>query len=273
MSQIGKFTVNNDILEVVLGSIDWILKFASYHNGKFFGGYVRDVIVPRMKDPKCNVSFKDVDIWFRTDKDADNFVELMKNTFELHRGLFPRENNSTEYKFKRTQYYVLNNVCNFNIDVVVSEKFPVNDFNVNLLTYYIIDGVKVLKSMGFNNKDFLIECIHKKETFILYSYVEQLNSKDHRSRAHIKRFNERYIAKGWTIIHNNVKITEPISLKDNDGLRLTKKLEDTMKRFNLNEKIFNNKVVLLRNMTLGFLIFLINNLIMSTEYKLLLYVI
>jgi hypothetical protein len=237
MSQIGKFILSNDKLEVVLESIDWILKFASHCNGKFFGGYVRDVIVPRMKDPKCNVSFKDVDIWFTNDKDADNFVVLMKDTFNLKHGCFPRENNSTEYKFKRTQYYVLNNICNFNIDVVVSEYFPVDDFNVNLLTYYIVDGAKKLKAMDCNTKDFLIECIHKKEAHILDSYVKKLNSGDYRSSPHINRVNERYIAKGWTIIYDGIKIKQVMSLSLNHTVSLTKK---EFKQ--LTEKKLNNQL-------------------------------
>lgn len=210
MSQIGKSKIYDHELEITLKCIDRILALASHYNGKFFGGYVRDVIVPRMKDPNCNVSFKDVDIWFTSDKDAEGFSDVMRFT-EKMRSCQPSRTSENEYKFKRTQYLVPNNACHFFIDVIVSKNFPVNDFNVNFLTYSLVDGVKTLEAMGFYFKDLLIESIHKKEAYMLGLYAKELNRKDWALNAHTTRFNERYIARGWTIIYDGVKITKAIT--------------------------------------------------------------
>ncbi len=247
MSQIGKFKVNKDNLETTLKCIDRMLGLASYCGGKFFGGYVRDVIVPRMKNPNCDVSFKDVDIWFTSDEDAEEFVKLMKTTEKI----FDRQihtNQSIEYKFKRTQYYFLNEACPFNIDVIVSKTFPVNDFDVNFLTYYVKDAVRRLNAMGSYEEHFLIECINKKEIHMLDSYADELSRKDWGFHAHKRRFNERYIAKGWTIIYDGVKITNPISgsfkglvaetkreSKELEKLEGTKNLENIKKSEKINK--------------------------------------
>jgi len=210
MSKICRYEVNKENLEITLKCIDRMLSVASHFNGRFFGGYVRDVVVPRMKDPNCDVSFKDVDIWFTNDGDAECFVEIMKITEKMDGFKNPFLNTSPKYKFKRTQYCVPNKACPFFIDVVVSEKFPVNDFDVNFLTYYVEDGIRGLKAMGFNNVDCLVESIHKKEARMLESYAEELNPKNKLSFGHKNRFNDRYIARGWTIIYNDIRITTPI---------------------------------------------------------------
>jgi len=210
MSKICKYEVTKENLEITLKCINRMLSVASHFDGKFFGGYVRDVVVPRTKDPNCDVSFKDVDIWFTNDKDAEEFVRIMKVTEKMNEFKDPFLNTSPKYKFKRTQYCVPNKACPFFIDVVVSEKFPVNDFDVNFLTYYVVDGAKKLKAMGFNDKDCLIESIHNKEARMLESYAEELNQKNKLSFRYKCRFNDRYIARGWTIIYNDIRITTPI---------------------------------------------------------------
>lgn len=61
--------------ELALKKINKILKLAYKYNGGVFGGYLRDVIVPRMKDPSCKVYFKDVDIWFASKYNAAEFID------------------------------------------------------------------------------------------------------------------------------------------------------------------------------------------------------
>jgi hypothetical protein len=210
MSKICRYNVNKENLEITLKCIDRMLSVASHYNGKFFGGYVRDVVVPRTKDPNCDVSFKDVDIWFTNGKDAESFVDVMKITEKMYEFKDPFLNTSPKYKFKRTQYCVPNKACSFFIDVVVSKDFPVNDFDVNFLTYYVADGIKKLKTMGFNDIDCLVESIHKKEARMLISYAEVLKPENKLSYGYAVRFNDRYIGRGWTIIYDDIRITTPI---------------------------------------------------------------
>lgn len=117
--------------------------------------------------------FKDIDIWFKTKEDANQFGQSLKQNLEksyLQKCFEPREsgqlNNdkldtsnlhySTQdfYPFERTQYMfkltsndkdlIKNNLLSlesefefnlFFIDAIVSDKFPVNDFDVNLLQW------------------------------------------------------------------------------------------------------------------------------------------
>jgi hypothetical protein len=218
MSKICRYNVNKENLEITLKCIDRMLSVASHYNGKFFGGYVRDVVVPRTKDPNCDVSFKDVDIWFTNGKDAESFVDVMKITEKMYGFKDPFLNTSPKYKFKRTQYCVPNKACSFFIDVVVSKDFPVNDFDVNFLTYYVADGIKKLKTMGFNDIDCLVESIHKKEARMLISYAEVLKPENKLSYGYAVRFNDRYIGRGWTIIYDDIRITTPILSNFSDHL-------------------------------------------------------
>ena len=253
MSKICKYEVTKENLEITLKCIDRMLSVASHFNGKFFGGYVRDVVVPRMKDPNCDVSFKDVDIWFTNDKAAEGFVEVMKITEGMHAWQDPHLNTSPEYKFKRTQYCVPNKACSFFIDVVISEKFPVNDFDVNFLTYYVADGIKVLNAMSGYFKNKLVESIHKKEARMSTSYAEELKPKNKLSFGHKSRFNDRYIARGWTIIYNDIRITTPILTNFPDHLaelkdkakkdKEVKKEETTLDKFIKLENILKDTVI------------------------------
>ena len=63
--------------------IDDCIKIASNYASKVFGGYVRDVVVPKMLDYRRKCEFKDVDIWFKTDIDADLFINDMKDIYNF----------------------------------------------------------------------------------------------------------------------------------------------------------------------------------------------
>ena len=121
-----------------------ILTIANEHDGKVYGGFVRDVIVPRINDPNCDVSFKDVDIWFK-DKIAENyFVRKLYKFFKIEREIesspwnteLDYSNNEKGINFFRSQYRIYTkDKFLFHIDLITSAKLPVNDFYVNTLTY------------------------------------------------------------------------------------------------------------------------------------------
>src|SRR5579871_5182742 len=119
------------IREMVLSAIDDSLVISGKYHGRVIGGYVRDVIVPRLFDPNCDISFKDVNIWFRTQNDADSFVKeagLISNT-----DIDP----SVVYPFIYQKYYLYRHgTCIAFVDVIISETIPVNDFHINKLVYF-----------------------------------------------------------------------------------------------------------------------------------------
>ena len=209
--------------------LDNCLSIAGKFNGRVFGGYVRDVIIPRSINPSCDVKFNDVDIWFTTQEDADIFIEnvgvFLKNLdidFKLSSSgsLVPGEKNYKEfdgahilYKFGRLQYHLIHNKFLITwIDIIVSKTIPVDDFNVNCLTYCYQDGNKIPKSFGNESTEQLIKAISDKHATMLLTYVKKLISYPKYEWNFVKRINNNFIKKGWLIsyLSNKYQISTPI---------------------------------------------------------------
>jgi hypothetical protein len=123
------------------------LSMSAKKNGYVFGGFIRDIIVPRMiyKTPENLLEFKDIDIWFKNKSDLDNFIEdinkntngvwsLKENPIESYTNKLRNNYNEIYDAMYRCQYTLY--FCGMDIalvDFVVSDQIPVNDFNVNLL--------------------------------------------------------------------------------------------------------------------------------------------
>jgi len=140
MPYINFINMSSVELAVVLDTVFDCIKTASRHNGKVYGGFVRDVVVPRLSDPSCFVEFKDVDLWFTNQADADAFICYMCNLFVKFKGV-----DVTPYSypgaFSRTQYHLTKfDTCLAWIDVIVSPTLPVNDFDVNEVTYSLLQN-------------------------------------------------------------------------------------------------------------------------------------
>lgn len=108
-----------------------LVKLAAQYNGVVFGGYVRDIIVPKIKldVSLSSIDFSDMDFWFKHQVDADNFIKAaqMKS-----RGV--TESSDKLYPIKRQNcwsFYKNRKFCL--VDVMVSSFYPVCDF---LLIYY-----------------------------------------------------------------------------------------------------------------------------------------
>jgi len=187
------------------GIIDNCIKTASNYDGKVFGGYIRDVVVPKMQDPLCKCQFKDVDIWFKTDIDADMFVNDIKDIYNFQIvPSFTLENTTLHYAFGRTQYRLRIDNIVISFDIVVSECFPVDDFNVNFLSYCYKDNKEVIGSESQHfSKDLLINSINNKKAIILPSYVERLILKNNID-VHVCRINRSFLCKGWSIKYKNI---------------------------------------------------------------------
>ena len=182
--------------EYVLTRVFACLNIAGKHDGRVFGGFVRNVVVPRMQNPNCPVKFKDVDLWFQTQAAADAFVAEMGAKFvEAHS--FNIAPGNPIYKFARKQYHLREDgICVAWIDVIVSDKLPVNDFNVNELTVIYRNGTACIEDPTRT----LVDAIQAKRARMLPEYVEILKSNDYgRSNAHIQRFNNIYLNQGWTV--------------------------------------------------------------------------
>lgn len=151
-----------------LERVDDCIKIASKYNGRVFGGFLRNVLIPRYYNDPCP-GYKDVDIWFTNKEQADFFVKEMNSKLAK---IMPKMNTSVSYPFTREQYYLLeiNGTIGNNsliIDVIISKECPVNDLNVNTLTF---NWYEEYKSFGKDETKFLMESIRNKKAVMLPGY-------------------------------------------------------------------------------------------------------
>lgn len=197
-------------LTVVLEAVVDCIKKATFYGGKVYGGFVRDVIIPRLANPSCDVKFKDVDLWFTSQSNADSFISSMGSLFKKFDGI-SIEVDSYPGAFSRKQYHLTKyNTCLAWIDVIVSPTLPVNDFDVNDVTY-----TYTLSSIGdwiTSSPPRLLHQITNKHAVMLPGYQNlidratdcstkgyQCRHGPHCKRYYQERINRLFISKGWKV--------------------------------------------------------------------------
>ena len=171
-----------------------ILTFANAYDGKIYGGFVRDVIIPRINDLNCTVSFKDIDIWFSHAIYSKAFINSLEYNLKIEKGSFldrdlDYSKTSKDSKFSRRQYRIYSENGDkflFHIDVITSDKLPVNDFFVNTITYNYINN-EFVKS---DNCD--LRAITNKIAMMFGDYNPV-------SPMYYERINRIFFSKGWTV--------------------------------------------------------------------------
>ena len=185
--------------KVVLEAIDSCLTLATKYDGRVYGGFVRDVIIPKMVNLNCDVRFKDVDIWFDKQSNAAKFIDEMGDELKM------KHHISTETypgAFKRTQYHLIgyDTILAF-IDVIISDNLPVDDLDVNTITYQTHGyGYYATESIVNNN---LIEQIKAKRAIMMQSYVDKCSLLEKSNPILYKHFTDRITKlkkNGWTIL-------------------------------------------------------------------------
>ena len=195
---INIYNLTGSLLELVLANIAECLTVAGLYGGNVFGGYVRDVVVPRLIDPECHVKFSDVDIWFTNKRNADEFVEKMGQ--KLKKSPFSSVGEHT-YQFERTLYnFYCGNIFVAYIKLVISEVLPVDDFDIN--SYYVpyINNMPVTTGLAG-----LVGCYESKLAHMLPYYFELLNNPS-TNETHYRRVRE-LLAKGWRIVLGDSEIS------------------------------------------------------------------
>ena len=184
------------------------VRCASEHNGCVFGGYVRDVVLPIYLN-KSNVGvkiqdckFKDVDLWFKNDEDASAFITAMGPMLRSNPKHDIKE-SSAEYPFVRKQFYVVvDETVLFWIDVVISEKLPVNDFEINKVCFIVQDGKFVQKDVGF-----LFSGQFRKEIVMYEDYIKillsHMNIDNSGYNPYFNRVINRFLLQGYKIYIDN----------------------------------------------------------------------
>ena len=203
-----------------------LLILAANHGGYAYGGFVRDVLVPRFINNENSIEFKDVDIWFRSVNHIKTFVRqfnqgaysLRKNTLDFYgNDKCDKKSYGVDYRQQYILYFCDMEVAY--IDLVASKFLPVNDFAINLLTFIpqeedftnITDNWFIIAQNNdcdshHYSVDILLESISFLHTDILSGYFKTMN--DSFSQNHMKRISDMRISRlkewGWTLNNENL---------------------------------------------------------------------
>jgi len=209
MSQIGENKVSKTELNIALIVIDNIIKSLSSYDGKVFGEYVREVVVPRMKNPTCDVRFNSVDIWFKNETNKNNFINYYPQ--------FKEETNfsgNIDITVLKQLYCFIYRGIPIKFNIVVDIWFPIYDFDVNSLTYSYVNDTAIVESNipTFENKlDQIIKAIDRKKANMNVKYFTNMVDHCLTYPERAKMINELYESRGWTILCEGVKITFPFT--------------------------------------------------------------
>src|SRR3982751_575349 len=118
--------MDSRIQEYLLNIVSICLNTAGQYNGRVFGEYVRDVIVPNSINPNCSVNIRNVDLWFQNHTEAINYVNQLNNVF------IPVSSDDYD-NIKRKRFLLIHSEIYFNI--YISEHLPPQLVNVHQLTY------------------------------------------------------------------------------------------------------------------------------------------
>lgn len=184
--------------------------------------------------------FKDLDLWFKSRAEAEKFVTAMDGALTPNTPNNPESNSFYVWEAMRMKYWV-KSTPSFGlwkswfvpVELICSETYPVNDFDVNCLAFTIVDNhwhstvmrpdssQGVFRNIGERLNDTepksyvnisaqtisLVESIMKKEVTMLDSYMETMARFTDYHYRHgtspsihpVNRIERRYIARGWTV--------------------------------------------------------------------------
>jgi hypothetical protein len=220
-----------------------ILKFVRSCNGYPFGGVVRDLLVPyyRFKQDLKSLDFKDIDLWFTNEKDAQNFIQLFSDSLQgKKQHLIPSDmetyhsTDKTKYScypgFKRDLYLLkdhvsLNNVLY--IDIIISKTLPVNDMSVNLLTMVDKDDFQ----LGRDSDD----------QYLRYTEEDVIDQIKNRSFELLTGYRSRLPYKVYQKL-----CSMPKDLYNNDDMSLSQKISKIRGSINQNGHDSNDDIIISR---------------------------
>lgn len=176
-------------------------------NGYVFGGYVRDVILPSLST-ECKIQdlkFKDIDLWFTEESDANTFIHLMGSSL-VSNCRHTIDKSSVEYPFVRKQFYVtMFDTVFFWIDVIICNHSPVNDFDIND-QYWTLSRDK-FRRVDFKTSDTSLD-FTSKNIVMKKDYIPKLS--DPRYKQHGAKYNlyfmrviNRFLLEGYCITVEN----------------------------------------------------------------------
>lgn len=194
--EILRHDISNFTYESIIGSVNKLLICAGVYKGKFYGSFVRDVVVPRLFDNKLKPKFKKIKIWFETHENADKFMINYGAYLKLDNTIRYNNFNKQISKNQKTNYFLFEHDTKIvRINIIVSPKFPTNKLHIDNLIYYFEGTDLKSKSLGNYSVESLVDSIIKKEAIISTEYIKILKeTKNHNDRSKFL-----FLAKdGWT---------------------------------------------------------------------------
>lgn len=205
-----------------------VLDIATQNDGKVFGGFVRDVIVPYLNNKETSKP-KDMDLWFTCEECLIKFGSLMKLKYPSSKNydyFYVKNCVSYGVNIKRYHLRIEFEEQFMHLDLVLSDEIPVNDFKFNTLCYSYQDGVFV----PFNYSEKKIQQILNKEAHMLPNYIPIIKSKiDNLGMRTIKRIQERYVNIGYKVFLPN-KEEIPRFPKDDYRYKIRRVVKNYMKK-------------------------------------------
>lgn len=198
------------------------------HEIKVYGGFVRDFVVQNKS--AVDGSVHDLDMYAQNSETRAVFEEHLRQSYGATQ--FNTEKPDTHYPFERSRWNITRETAAdvtgrplsdfpeyINIDLILCDVLPVNDFSANLLTWdgdnvsleqpdpNWYDETGVIKPPTFVMKDIIADIhAHILEPFPSYLLKQQLKS-GHAWFVRRERLN-KFAARGWMMTHG------PNSLQD-----------------------------------------------------------
>tara|TARA_R100000750_G_C2342733_1_gene94879 strand:- start:1194 stop:1934 length:741 start_codon:yes stop_codon:yes gene_type:complete len=186
-------TVKNVVIKFIISEC---LSVAGKYNGKCYGGFVRDVLVP-LSANRGNSNFvsnwKDVDIWFTTETDMKSFIKDMGRKLKAvrYQQSITEEKKNVLYNWPRNQYHLyIWNICVSFVDVIVFNTYIWGDCGDVTVEGKVRESVTV---------DYIQKCIINKVATMDREYIDMLSDEEH-GLDRLERIQKRYINRGWKVM-------------------------------------------------------------------------
>lgn len=204
MNKINGVETNEFVFEAAMQIIENIIKMASQYDGKLYGSFLRDVIIPRLKG-KCLCNYNRVCLLFNSNHDATLFISKMKELYIGFRDI-DHIDNSSFFELKINDLYIAKIIVSYN---------QIHDLDINQLAYYYKNDV-VKDARSANIVDLNCELIKKiidKKATILEDFIEEfLNYTEPKQNSVIYGWN-CLLYDGWILNYKSLVITSHITLK------------------------------------------------------------
>ena len=254
MSKINNVEQNEFVFSAALKINEEVIKLASEYNGKVYGDYVKNVIVPRLKDPSVICEYNTISFLF-SKSDLHNFSKVLCSIYKdivvisdnisydlyIH-GMFIAKiklyerSHSWIFDTSMLYYYYLNDqpvLYNAILDIYENINTPVKDGS----PIPVKDGSPIP----------LITMINKKMTtvnsevvnnFLLNKFLPNISQE-----SIVEAMNRLFLSKGWTVMFGKHQLQKIITVEElvalltpnvvtvvNDLVLLQKQIEELIEK-------------------------------------------